>query len=301
MTTVSAQTADQRASLTPSLMALGAGIVWSLGALTIRSTDGTDVWQYMIWRSVGIIVVVESLSRLRGQRSPTLVAYTSGRPMLIATASLWLSSLAFVYAMKHTTAANASFLASMSPLLTVVAARAVLGERMSSITRWCLGAATVGLVIMVASDVGAGSMDGNVAAILSAVGFAGYTVAVRSDRGGDWSPVMPGYALMMIVVCSAVTLGTGGSLVPPVTHIALAMVHGGFMIVVGTALFNHAARSVPAVAMTVYAQTEMVFVPLWIFLRFNERPAASALLGGLVILGSVTVKAIVDGAGATDG
>ena len=50
-----------------------------------------------------------------------------------------------------------------------------------------------------------GASTGNLAALLSSVGFAGYAVCLRTDPHRDWSPVMPGYAVMMIVICGVVT------------------------------------------------------------------------------------------------
>ena len=73
------------------------------------------------------------------------------------------------------------------------------------------------------------------------------------------------------------------------------MLHGGVLIVIGTILFNIASRSVPAVAMTIFAQSETVFVPIWIFLWFSERPKPATLVGGAIILTAVLGKAILDG------
>ena len=48
-----------------SLIALGSGVVWSFGAVTARLADESDAFQYLIWRSVAIVVVIESIARLR--------------------------------------------------------------------------------------------------------------------------------------------------------------------------------------------------------------------------------------------
>ena len=99
---------------------------------------------------------------------------------------------------------------------------------------------------------------------------------------------------MMIVICSIVTMALGRSLVPPAIDITYAVVHGGVLIVVGTIIFNVASRSVPAVAMTVFAQSETVFVPIWIFLAFDERPGVVTLVGAAIILSAVLGKAVLD-------
>ena len=283
-----------RLPLVFSMMALGAGVVWSLGALTARLADDTDAWQYLLWRSVGIIAVIEVMAMRRRHGSGLVRAYTSGWVMVMAVVGLFTASLCFVYAIKNTTAANAAFLSSVTPLLAALLARVVLGERLSRITVGAIGLAFVGLAVMLSADLGVGNMKGNVAAVGSSFGFALYTVCVRSDRRADWSPVLPGYALMMIVVCAVVSVANGRTVVPPGDDIALALLHGAVLIVVGTLLFNEATKHLPAVAMTVFAQTETVFVPMWIFLWFSERPRATTLIGGAIILAAVLGKALID-------
>jgi drug/metabolite transporter (DMT)-like permease len=151
-------------------MALGAGVVWSLGTLSARSADGADAFQYLIWRSVGIIVVIELLSLRGTRRFPTIRAWQSGWPMAFANFGIFLASITFVYAVKTTTPANAAFLGSLTPLVAVVFSR-FLGERLSRSTIIALAVAFAGLVVTVFSDLEAGSMVGNIAALMSSVGF----------------------------------------------------------------------------------------------------------------------------------
>ena len=170
----------------------------------------------------------------------------------------------------------------------------MLGERLNVVTVVAVVAAFAGLCITLGGDLEQGNMIGNLAAVASSIGFAGYTVCVRSDPRRDWSPVMPGYAVMMIVLCGAVTVAGGRTLAPPAGDIALAALHGGVFIVVGTLLYNRASRTVPAVGMTVFAQTEMLFVAVWAVLLLDDSPTVSATIGGLVIAAAVVGKALVD-------
>jgi drug/metabolite transporter, DME family len=277
-----------------SIMALGAGVVWSFGAVTARLAKQADPFQYLIWRSIGVVVVMEVMTATRRQPLLLRKAYTSGRWMMTANFGLLLASLAFVYAVKTTTAANASFLGSITPLVAVVLARVVLAERLSRVTLGALVVAFVGLVVTVFGDLHAGNMIGNIAAMLASVGFAIYTISVRSNPNADWSPVLPGYAAMMIVLCSVITLAHGKTLFPPAKDIGLALVHGAVFIVVGTILFNLGSKRVPAVPMTVFAQTEMVFVPLWALLVLGEAPKLATVFGGAIIFAAVVGKAILD-------
>lgn len=277
-----------------SSLALTAGAVWSFGAITARLADGSDAFQYLLWRSVGIIAVVELWHLSRRRPSQTVTAYTSGRRMVVANLLLLTASIGFVYAVKTTSAANAAFLGSTTPLFGVATARLFLGERLTARTLGAIGLAFVGLAIMLGGDLEGGSLVGDMAALSAAAGFAGYTTVVRSAPHRNWSPVLPGYGVLMIAICAAFTLGQQKALVPPVPDIALALIHGGLFVVGGTLLYNEASRNVPAAAMTVFAQTEMVLVPVWAFLVLAERPAASTLVGGTIILVAVLGKAVLD-------
>jgi drug/metabolite transporter (DMT)-like permease len=283
-----------------SLVALGSGVVWSFGAVTARLADHSDAFQYLIWRSVAIIVVVEAIARFRRRPTVTPVAFRSGGMMLLACGCLLLASVAFVYAVKTTTPANAAFLGSVTPLIAVLVARVTLGERLTRTTIAAVGVAFVGLCVTVAGDLDAGSPTGNVAALLSSVGFAGYAVCLRTNPRRDWSPVMPGYAVMMIGLCGVVTAINGEAFAPPARDIAYAMLHGGVFIVLGTVMFNVASRQIPAVAMAVFAQSEMLFVPIWALIVLAERPSPLSLAGGSIIATAIIGKALLDGRARAD-
>jgi drug/metabolite transporter (DMT)-like permease len=285
----------QRLPVLASLLGLGAGVVWSFGAIASRLAEGADAFQYMIWRSIGIIVVIEVMAAVQGQPLPTIRAWRSGRVMMLANFGLFLASICFVYAVKTTTPANAAFLGSLTPLVAVVFSR-FLGEKLSRSTIVALAVGMAGLLITVFSDLEAGSMVGNVSALVASVGFAIYTVCLRTDTNRDWSPVLPGYGLLMVVVCGAVTLAHGKTLVPPAEDIAWALLHGSVIIVVGTIMFNAASKHVPAVPMTVFAQTEMVFVPIWGWLILDLVPKPLTLVGGAIIFSAVVGKAWYDAA-----
>ncbi|MDO9176373.1 MAG: DMT family transporter [Actinomycetota bacterium] len=283
----------QRLPVVASLMAIGSGIVWSFGAVLKRLSEDVDAFQYLIWRSVGILVVIEIMSAIQRKPFPSIRAWRSGRWMIMANLGLFLASIAFVYAVDTTTAANAAFLGSLTPLVAVVLTR-FLGEKLSRSTLIAIAVGLVGLLHTVFGDLDAGNMLGNASALLASVGFAIYTISVRSDPSRDWSPVLPGYGLLMIIVCSLVTVARDKPLVPAGDDIARALLHGAVFIVIGTLMFNFASKQVPAVPMTVFAQAEMVFVPIWGFIILDEQPAALAMLGGAVIFAAVIGKAVYD-------
>jgi len=287
--------AARRGALAP-LLALSAGAVWSFGTVLARAADGSNAFQYLIWRSLGIIVVVEAWALLTGRPQSTIRAFTSGRRMMAANLALLAASIGFIYAVKTTSPATAAFLGSTTPLFGVVVARLFLGERIHWRTYLAIALALVGLLVMFTGDAdGSGNnIIGDIAALSSAAGFAFYAAIVRSAPDRDWTPVLPGYGVIMIVICSVITFAGGDSFVPPAPDIGLAVLHGAVFIVGGTLIFNTASRSIPAAQMTVFAQTEMVLVPVWAFLLLSERPSATTLIGGSLIVIAVVGMALLD-------
>ena len=279
-------------------MVLGSGVVWSFGAVNAKLARHADAWQYLVWRSIGVVVVMEILNRRRGDRGSIAVrAYRSGRVMVLANVALMVASVCFIYALKTTAAANVALLASITPLLAAVLARVFIAERITPVTVVAMAVAFVGLLIMVTaggSSGGTSTLVGNISAMTSALGFAGYAVCIRSVPKGDWSPVLAGYGVMTVVLCGAITLAEGSTLLPPLHDIGLALAHGALFIVGGTIMFNTATRYVGAGPMAVFAQSETVFVPVWAFLFLNERPRPAILVGGGIILAAVVGKALVD-------
>ncbi|MEQ1872549.1 MAG: DMT family transporter [Ilumatobacteraceae bacterium] len=282
-----------RLPVVASLLALGSGVVWSLGIVNARKANSTDAFQYLIWRSIGVIAVIEAIGLWRRQRPRLVVAWTTGRVMAAANFGIFLASLSFVYAVKTTTPANTAFLSSLTPLVAMVFAT-FLGEKLTRSTIIALAVGIAGVTVTVFGDLGAGNMKGNIAAFSSSIGFAMYATCVRTDRNRDWSPALSGYSALMVAVCSIITLASGRTLFPPAADMAYALSHGAVLIVVGTLMFNEASKHLPTVPMTVFTQTEMAFAPIWGILLLNLHPKGWTLVGGAIIFSAVVGKAVYD-------
>ena len=279
-----------------ALLALLAGTMWSFGGITVRYAPDSDPWQYLIWRSIGLFVAVEAWNLIQGRGTLISRFLTGGWLGFWASVCLSFAAIFFVYALKATSIAYAIFLASVTPLISMVLARIILGEKLTwaSILAIMLGLA--GLAVMVS---GAGSevdrpptLKGNIGALGSSLAFALYSICVRLAPGRDFSPSLSGLALLTFVICVVVTLAQGKTLVPPRQDILMAMLHGAVFIGVGIACFNAAASQVPAVGLTVLAQTETLLSPVWALLILAEFPSRYTLAGGFLILTGVLISAM---------
>lgn len=278
--------------LVGSAFALAAGTLWSFGVLTVRFADTADPWQYLIWRSLGVIVITEAIALAMGHSLLLPRFLRTDRLGFVAACGLALAAIAFIYALKTTTVANAVFFSSTAPLQTAVMARLLLGERLGPSGVAAVAVGLLGLAIMAGGDFGAGNLAGNLSALLSAFGFAIYAVSIRLAPDRDWSPTLAGYGLITLVLCLAATLANGKPVLIPSRDTAMAVLHGAVLIGFGTLFFNRASRTMPAVGLTVLAQAETVFAPLWIYLIFAEVPRMTSLVGGGLILTAIVIKAV---------
>jgi drug/metabolite transporter, DME family len=220
-----------------------------------------------------------------------------GRAGALVVSALCLASIAFIVAMKSTTIANALFLSSCAPLLAAILGYVFLGERLSLRQGASVALGFVGLGVIVGGAFEAGSLAGNVSAVLAALGFASASVGMRLGPGRDYTPAVLGYGIVVCALAACVCVVNGVTLFPPPLE-TLAAFAGGFLAMgIGFAFFLRGAPHVPAAGQTVLAQSETVFGPIWVWLAFGETPAAATLTGGAIILGAVISMAAA-GAGS---
>ena len=186
------------------------------------------------------------------------------------------------------------FFASVSPLISMVLARIILGERLTwpSVIAIALGLA--GLAVMVSGVGGDGrqapDLNGQCRRPARRIVFALYSICVRMAPGKDFSPRFPGSPWSPSWPACG-DAGAGQDACPaeaghPDGDAARRRLHRHRV-----ACFNAAASQIPAVGLTVLAQTETILSPVWAFLILG-RFLSYTLAGGLLILTGVLVSAM---------
>lgn len=196
----------------------------------------------------------------------------------------------FVWATKLTAAANAIVLQYSSPLFVAIAGHYVLGERVRLIEWSMLAVMVVGVVLLFAEQLSPTGMVGNALGLASGVAMAIMTLSVRAEREGS--------ALEALVtgnlLAALVGVGTWGEL-PQLDAQTLAVlgVLGVVQLGVPYILFARALRSVRAIEAVMLAMLEPIANPLWVLLAIGERPSMMAALGGILVLGAISIRAIL--------
>jgi drug/metabolite transporter (DMT)-like permease len=140
---------------------------------------------------------------------------------------------------------------------------------------------------MVGGGIAAGAWFGNLMALVTVVGSAGFMVALRRGRDGDMLPAVLWAGLLAAAVAAAMAPDLAISLRDVTLSAAMgAAITGGML------LFTIGARTVPSAELALLALTEVVLAPIWVWLAYAEVPAVLTLLGGGLVLAALVGRAL---------
>lgn len=281
---------DIRRSTAMAQMAMSA-IIISFGGLVIRSMQEADVWQIAFYRSLALFIAVAGVMVLRHRGAAVRQIRAIGRPGVLAGMLMAGATMAFLQSITSTTVANTLFMLSAVPFITAALAWAILGETLLKSTIVTMLAAGVGVGVMVAGGIGAGSLYGNVMGLVCACCFSGYAIFVRRNRNMELLPLMMvSSGLVMAVALSQ----RWDDLIIPVHDMLLCFFIGAVLSGGANALFMIAARHLAAAELTLFTLLEIALGPLWVWLVIAETPRAATLLGGAMVITAVLVRALIE-------
>ena len=256
-----------------------AAILWSTSGLFVKILD----WQPIsILAGRSLFASIVFLVYLR--RLPTRF----NRWQLLAAGMFILTQFLFVTSTKMTTAANAIFLQYTAPIYVVLLAFWLLREKPARTDWVSMLIIFIGLTLFFADKLSMDGLYGNLLAILSGVTSAVMMVAFRAQKNGN-----PAESNLIAFLLTA-TLGFPFVLKETwtVTNWSILAFLGVFQIGLAFIFFTQGIKHIPALEANLIGTLEPVLNPIWVFLFYGESMGAFALIGGLVVLGGVTLSAI---------
>lgn len=277
---------------TGMLLVVAAGVLWSVQGLIFRQIDVAGTWAVLVWRSVGMVPVLLAFLAWRAGGSPLAAIRGVGMAGVLGGIGLVAAFAGAIYSIQATTIANAVFLFAASPFLTALIGWAVLGERVRGETWAAIGVAMIGIFVMVREGLQGGAMAGNVAALLSALGFAVFTVSLRWRKLTDTLPSVLVGGLFSIVVGAVVAAQLGQTLAVPVGDAVWSMAMGALTLSGGMVLYTLGSKVVPAAELALLSNIEVMLAPLWVWAFLGETASANTFLGGAVLLVAVAMNGL---------
>lgn len=200
-----------------------------------------------------------------------------------------MTVILFVIANKYTTAANAILLQYTAPIYIIIFGNAFLGERSYLYDYITIAAVIVGMIIFFLDSLNGGGTLGNVIAVLSGVAFAFTAIFMRKQK--DYNPLESVFwgNILTGIICSF------GFFLEPVKDgqsLLLLVILGVFQLGIPYILYSKAVKNVTALEVTLIPIIEPLLNPVWVFIFNNEAPTVLPLIGGGIVLISITVRTL---------
>jgi drug/metabolite transporter (DMT)-like permease len=291
------RTSDDRRSLGILAVSLTT-VVWSLVPLVLKSTDmpGLSFAMYRLWFGVIVYVVVFAVRRRRLSIA-TIRACALGGVFFAADIGLTFSAFSL------TSAANATIIGALSPVLITLAAARWFGERVERRDLVLVAASFAGVVVVAGASRGseATSALGNLCAALSVISWTAYWLF--SKRSRVTTSALEYIATVMLVAAITITpftiafgLVTGMSLSPPsgqdwlwIWLVTLIPGATGHLLVA----WSHQHVEAWLSALITQSQPVIASVAAWVVL--GEALTPLAIAGGIVVM-AATAAIVVRGA-----
>ncbi len=274
------------------LLVLMAGAFWSTMGLGIRHIEEANVWQILCYRSFSLSIFLFILISFRSGFKPIRTIRRSGIAGVIGGFGLVMAFSGGIYAIQTTTVANAMFLFASAPFFAAIFGWVILRESVRKATWIATVVAMIGIATMVVDGISLGRMAGNLTALLSALGFAVFTIALRWKKLEDMLPAvfLAGIFAMIISAFICLIQDYTFSLSHNDAGIALAM--GIFQVGTGLAIYTIGSKVVPAAELALLSMTEVLLGPIWVWIFIGETASFYTLIGGVVLLLAIAGNAL---------
>lgn len=262
------------------LLLVIAALCWSLGGLLIKSVNWPPL---AVAGGRGLIAALFLLATNRGLR------FHFSRVQILGAVGYAACTITFCVATKLTTAANAILLQYTAPVWIALFGAWFLGERATRADWITIAAVLGGMTLFFADSLELANVLGNAIAVTSGVCFAGMTIALRKQKDTSASEsIILGNLLAFLVglpwIIGAPNLSTAG-------WVSLALL-GIVQLGVSYWLYARAIKHVTALEAVLIPVIEPILNPVWVLLATGERPSRLALVGGIIVLTAVTLRAV---------
>lgn len=254
-------------------------LLWSSGGLLIKMVTWNPV------AIAGTRSAIAGLVILAFRRRMTFnwgFAQVGGALCYAATVIL------FVMATKLTTAANAILLQYSAPIYVAILSYWLLKERITRSDLMTITATSGGMVLFFLDDLSKGGFWGNVSAILSGIAFAGTTLMLRKQK--DHSPLES--VFLGNILTALIGLPFMVRSMPDAQGWIVLVLLGVFQLGFSYILYAEALKQVTAIEGILIPILEPILNPLWVFLMIGEIPGPWAIIGGIFVLVSVTLRCL---------
>lgn len=215
------------------------------------------------------------------------IGFTADRRSLAGGAALCLTLTCFVAANKLTTAANSIVLQFTAPMFIVVFSALFLKKRFSRADVLAVVLTMAGISLFFFDQLTPGHLAGNCVAIFAGMAFACYYMSLDgASESQRMSAILIAHGLTFLV-------GLPFTFVYPpelsAAPVACILVLGVVQLGIPYVLLGRASGACPPLACSLLGAVEPLLNPVWVFIFDGEAPGLWALIGGVVVVATITV------------
>lgn len=267
-------------------MMLLCAALWSMAGLFIKSIP----WHPLAiasGRSLIAALVVGAYMVL------TRTRFVLCKKSIFGGLALALTSLCFVSANKLTTAANAIVLQFTAPLFMLLFDTLVRKRPCSRLDAAAVVLTTAGIAFSFMGQFDATGMLGNGLAVLAGMCYAGmYLITGDATVEERMSGILVGQLITMGVGLPMLIAGRAAITPSAVGYVVLL---GVLQLGVPYLLYGMAARDISPLACCLLSALEPLLNPVWVFLVHGEAPGAWPLVGGVLVIATITAWSVLKG------
>ena len=259
----------------------------------------------LLWSTGGLFIKLISLPAMQlAFFRCTIAAITFGiifrKEILLYNKLTFINSvfyaailITFVIATKTTTAANAIFLQSTAPIYVLIFEPIFNKTKYERINIITVAVCMIGMLLFFVGKLEPGHLEGNIIALFSGIAFAAFFLGMKkNDAKFQHSSIFYGNVLVAIVsIPFLFSLETLKS-----SDLWMVTFLGVFQIAFAYAFFSAGLKRIYAVEASIISMIEPVLNPVWVFIGYGEVPSITAIIGGLIILGSIIIRSVITGA-----
>lgn len=257
-----------------------ASVLWSIGGIFIKLINWNPMAIAGSRSAIAALVMMGYLKKFK---------FKINKSMLICACSYSLLVILFVSANKLTTSANAILLQFTSPVWVALLSRAILKQKISRIDGITIIFVILGMIMFFIDELEMSYLLGNILAILSGIVMAGMILLFQQQKENSLVEI----TLLGNVITAIVGIPFYFISSPGMESVLPLFILGVFQLGIPYLLYVLAIPNVTAIDAVLIPVLEPLLNPLWVFIFAKESPTLFSLLGGGLVLLSVTVRGII--------
>ena len=268
-----------------------AGLFWSFGPYVVRHIDQAETvpWQYLFTRGIVIFILLNLYLYLEEGLEFYQNYIKGGFPTLLGGIGLGSAMMSFIWSITHTSAAITLLCLAAMPFIAALLGFLFLKEKISLNVWIAIFIATAGIAIMAGGNIQKTSIFGLIFGLLSATGFAIFSVTLRWKKETPKFTTVAIAGLFCAIISAVIIITKDLNFLSSGKNQALFATHGT-LVCLGLILYSIGSKSIPAAELTLLSLTEVVGGIFWVWLPWlgiNEIPSTNTIIGGFFIFLSI--------------